>query len=231
MEIRPRRERFEMKVKRVYDLSMGIKDDMRVFPGMSGPSITRMKTHDRQGIQVTGINMIVHSGTHVDAPLHMMQEGDGINDVPLETLIGEALVVDLTFKPPGSEILLEDFERDGGDIKRDDIVILHTGYEDCDDASKYCPLSPAAAKWLAGREIKCLGVDTPSLDPINTASAKASARTHPSHHIILKAGIPIVECLANLGTLKSNRIFFCCLCLKIDRSDGAPARAVALDLE
>ena len=220
-----------MKVKRVYDLSMVIKDDMRVFPGMSGPSFTRIKTHDRQGIQVTGINMIVHSGTHVDAPLHMLPEGTEINDLALETLIGEALVFDLTYKPPGSEIFLEDLERYGGDIKREDIVILNTGYEDCADASKYCPISPVAAKWLVDRGIKCLGVDTPSLDPITTGSAKASARTHPSHHIILTAGIPIVECLANLGSLKSDRIFFCCLCLKLDRSDGAPARAVGLDLE
>ena len=220
-----------MKVKRVYDLSMVTKDDMRVFPGMSGPSFTRIKTHDRQGIQVTGINMIVHSGTHVDAPLHMLPEGAEINDLALETLIGEALVLDLAYKPPGSEILLEDLERYGGDIKREDIVILHTGYEDCADASKYCPISPVAAEWLVERGIKCLGVDTPSLDPITPGRAKASARTHPSHHIILTAGIPIVECLANLGSLKRERIFFCCLCLKLYLCDGAPARAVALDLE
>ena len=220
-----------MKVSRVYDLSMVIKEDMRVFPGMSEPVCTRLKTHEGQGIQVTGLNMTVHSGTHVDAPLHLLPDGDPIHDVAPETLMGEASVLDLKFKTPGSKILLEDLERYDGEINKGEIVILNTGYDHCTDASKYCVLAPEAARWLVNRDIKCLGVDMPSLDPISPGGTRASDRTHPSHHIVLSAGIPIVECLTNLDALERNRIFFCCLCLKLYQSDGAPARAVALEFQ
>jgi len=220
-----------MKLNRIIDLSMPIEEGMRVFPGMPSPACTRVKTHESQGLQVTKLEMLVHQGTHVDAPLHMFRDGETIDQVPLDKLIGEAVVFNLKHKPPGDVISADDFEKYAEDTRKNDIVILNTGYEFFLDASHYCNLAPEAAQWLVKHEIKCLAMDLPSLDPVSKKNVRASNQTHPSHHIILNAKIPIVECLVNLDALTNNRVFFCCLCLKILSSDGAPARAVALELD
>ncbi len=84
-------------------------------------------------------------------------------------------------------------------------------------------------KNLASKGIKCLAGDIPSVDPVNKGTTTSSA-THPCHHILLGAGIPIVESLANLDKLTANRFYFLCLPLNIVGSEGAPARAVAMEL-
>ena len=218
-----------MRAGKIIDLSMPIKEGMRVFPGLPGPAYTRVKTHQEQGLQVTKLEILVHVGTHVDAPHHMLPHGETIDQVPPDRLIGEAIVFDLKHKVPGDTITANDFETYSEAIKKNDIVILNTGYESYSDASQYCIIAPEAAQWLAQNDIKCLAMDLPSLDPVSKKNVKASKQTHPSHHIILNAGIPIVESLVNLDALTSSRVFFCCLCLKILGSDGAPARAVAFE--
>lgn len=81
-----------MKVSKIIDLSMLIEEDMRVFPGLPGPTCTRVRTHQEQGLQVTKLEVLVHVSTHVDAPHHMFQHGETIDQVPLDRLIGEAVV-------------------------------------------------------------------------------------------------------------------------------------------
>jgi arylformamidase len=216
-----------MKVSKIIDLSMLIEEDMRVFPGLPGPICTRVRTHQEQGLQVTKLETLVHVSTHVDAPRHMLQDGDTIDQIPMDRLIGEAVVFNLKHRVPGDTITANDFEKYSKIIKKNDIVILNTGYEFYSDASQYCIISPQAAQWLVEKDIKCLAMDLPSLDPVSKKNVKASNQSHPSHHIILNAGIPIVECLVNLDALTGSTVSFCCLCLKIRGSDGAPARAVA----
>jgi kynurenine formamidase len=220
-----------LKLDTIIDLSMPIEEDMRVFPGMPGPTCTRVKTHEKKGVQVTRLEMLVHQGTHVDAPLHMFRNGETIDQVPLDRLIGEAVVFNLKHKLPGEMISASDFEKYAEDTSENDIVILNTGYEFFLDSSQYCIIAPEAAQWLVKHQIKCLAMDLPSLDPVSKKNVRASKQTHPSHHIILDAKIPIVECLVNLDALTRSRVFFCCLCLRILNSDGAPARAIALELD
>jgi len=222
-----RGERQKMKVDRIFDLSMTIEKGMRLFPGIPEPVFTKVRTHQENGLQVTKLEAVVHSGTHVDSPRHVISNGEVICNTNLDRLIGEGTVLGLKHKPPGSVITEDDLNTYAKDIGKNDIVILNTGYEKSAEPEKYCSLAPEAAHWLVNREIKCLAVDMPSLDPINRKGGRASDQTHPAHHIILGAGIPLVECLVNLDALHG-RMFFVCLPLKISDCDAAPARVIAL---
>lgn len=210
------------------DLSLPITEVMRVYPGMATPSFNHIKRHETHGVQVSKLEIVVHAGTHVDAPRHFLAHGSSIDQIDLDKLAGEAIRIDMSGLAPGSVIEQRLLAEHGTDIQCGDIVVLDTGYQHCPDIEKYCYLEPGAARWLADdKGIKCLAGDIPSVDPINREPS-ASSVTHPSHHILLKAGIPIVESLANLDRLPSGRFYFCCFPLNIVGSDGAPARAAAL---
>jgi kynurenine formamidase len=216
-----------MKVDKIVDLSMSIERGMRLFPGIPEPVLTRVRTHEANGLQVSKLEAVVHAGTHVDAPRHVLSSGATIGNTGLDRLVGEGLIVNLKHQVPGSVICEADLLEYAGAIKEHDIVVLNTGYQAYSDPQKYRTLAPEAAHWLVNKRIKCLAVDIPSLDPINRTGGRASPQTHPAHHIILGAGIPLVECLANLDTVQG-RVFIACLPLKLPESDAAPARVVAL---
>ena len=177
------------KVTRVVDLSLPISEAMRVYPGMATPTVTRLKRHDQQGLQVSKLEIIVHAGTHVDSPRHFLPDGPTIDGMGLENLIGEAVLIDLTDLPPGGVIERKHLAEHDAEIREGDIVALHTGYQRYEDPEKYCVMDPDAARWLTGKGIKCLASDIPSVDPINR-QPRASAATHPSHHALLEAGVP-----------------------------------------
>lgn len=216
------------KAPSVLDLSLPISGGMRVYPGMASPSVKQVKQHETHGVQLSKLEIVVHAGTHVDAPRHFLADGSTIDQIDLDKLSGEAVLIDLAGLAPGSVIEQRHLLEYDAEINRGDIVVLYTGYERCPDLNRYCYLAAEAARWLAlDKGIKCLAGDIPSVDPVNK-EASASSATHPSHHILLKAGIPIVESLANLDRLPPGRFYFCCFPLNILGCDGAPARAVAM---
>jgi len=216
-----------MEVGKIIDLTMPIEKEMRVFPGIPKPTFTKVRTHEEHGMQVTKLEAVVHTGTHVDSPRHVLNNRETSSDIHLDRLIGEGVVLNLKYKSPGSVITEEDLSKYGTNVQKDDIVVLNTGYEKYTDPEKYCTVAPEAAHWLVKAGIKCLAVDMPSLDPIKRSSGKVSDQTHPAHHIILGAGIPLVEFMVNLDALQG-RIFFVCLPLKILECDASPARVISL---
>ena len=219
------------KIIRIIDLSMPIEANMRLYPGMARPSLTRVKTHESHGLQSTIVEMSVHAGTHVDSFRHFISGAETIDGLPLETLIGEAVVFNLKARSRADTITSQDLEKHARQTRMHDIVILNTGCESNSDPDRYCTLGVSAAQWLVEHQIKCLGVDIPSVDPVPPNNVRAAKQTHPAHHILLSAGIPIVENLINLESLPDRRVMFFCLPLKIVNSEGAPARAVAIELE
>jgi kynurenine formamidase len=216
-----------LKITKIIDLSMPLEKGMRTFPGIPEPILAKVRTHNADGLQVSKLETVVHTGTHVDAPRHVKRTGNTTSNIHLDSLIGDGVVLNLKYKSPGSVITEDDLSKFDSEIRENDIVVLNTGYEKYPDPEKYCTIKPGAAHWLVKWGIKCLAVDMPSLDPLKRTSGKASEETHPSHHIILSAGIPIVEFMVNLDALQG-RIFFVCLPIKISECDAAPARVIAL---
>ena len=185
-----------------------------------------------------------HGGTHLDAPVHFAKGKHSTEQVPLERLIGNAVVVDVADRAladPDYEVTvldIEEWEAQHGAIPRDAIVLLHTGYgRFWPDRERYMGtdergveatfklhfpgLHPAAARWLIGeRSIAAIGIDTPSID-------RGKSRLFHSHRELFKANVPAFENVANTDKLPPTGAFVVALPMKIKGGSGGPLRIVA----
>ena len=211
-----------MRKIKIYDLSLTISNILPAYPGDPKVVLKQKVEFSRSGYNVKSIQMGTHSGTHVDAPLHLIDKAANIVDVPLNNFIGDATFVEI-LKDYNEPINLADVEK--LDIREGDIVIVRTGWEE----KKYSDLyfsnfpyfHPETADYLISKGIKSIGADIPSVDGPNESGA--------FHKKILGVGIGVIEALINLAPIVGKRLFFCGLPLKIKDGDGSPIRAVAID--
>jgi kynurenine formamidase len=186
-----------------------------------------------------------HGGTHIDAPVHFARDHNSVDQIPLEKLIGPAVVIDIshhTLNNREYRINIQDFtawESSNGRIPDDAIVLLSTGYgRYWPDRVKYMGtdmrgsmgvdklhfpgLHPDAAKWLIeNRKVRAIGIDTPSID-------YGQSKLFESHQILSKGNIPIFENVANLDQLPPRGAIVIALPMKIKGGSGGPLRIVAL---
>lgn len=186
-----------------------------------------------------------HGGTHIDSPIHFAKDRRTVDQIPLEQLIGQAIIIDVTKKCESNsdyQITTEDFtnwEKANGEIPKDVIVLLRTGFgKFWSDRKKYMGtdergadavaklhfpgLHPDAAKWLvANRQIKAIGLDTPSID-------YGQSTLFESHRILFDKNIPAFENVANLDQLPLKNFYVIALPMKINGGSGAPLRIIAL---
>ncbi|MHB1293482.1 MAG: cyclase family protein [Anaerolineae bacterium] len=210
----------------VYDVSLPIQPGMAVWPG--DPEVALAKTSDLEAGDGSTISRLVlgtHTGTHVDAPAHLLQGGAGVEALPLPALIGPAIVAAcsartavtvadleaLHLPPTCARLLLKTRNSVEG--------LLHGTAIPTD----YCALAPEAGAWLAARDLALVGVDAPSVDAADLGAG-------PVHAALLRAGIVVVEGL-DLQAVPPGRYTLCCLPLRLVGADGAPARAILLDGE
>ena len=190
---------------------------MPVYPGDPSPSFKSYATLEKEGVNITKIVMGSHTGTHLDAPRHFIQGGTGIDQIPVDRLIGEAYVVDLSRTPIGSGIMSRDLlPKLEQKIQQDDIVVCYTGCSERwgDDSIKhnYTYLTQDAAEYLVSKKVRAVGIDFLSIEKFN-------------------AGIFIIESLSNaLKQFLGKRILMVCLPIKLEAGDGAPARVVAVPI-
>lgn len=171
-----------------------------------------------------------HSSTHVDAQKHFMIHGNSIDREPLSKFIGESIVIDLSGKRNiGEGITCSDLEAHSKVIKDNDILLLYTGTSEYwmkDQNIKYdfTYLEPSAAQWVVDHHIKCVGIDTFSIE-------KYGSKEGLSHKILLSSSVGIIENLnSNLKNLNGKRVFLVCLPLLLEGVDGSPARTIAFDI-
>jgi len=186
-----------------------------------------------------------HGGTHLDAPVHFAKGHWSVEQIPLERLVGDAIVVDVTTASaaqPDYRVTTDDFsawERANGDMPPAAIVLIRTGYSRFwPDAARYLGtaergdagvaklhfpgLHPDAAKWLAeARHVKAVGLDTASID-------HGQSTMYESHRILYERDIPAFENLTNLDRLPARGAFIVALPMKIKGGTGAPLRAMAI---
>ena len=185
-----------------------------------------------------------HGGTHLDAPVHF-GEGQASNDaLSLDQLIGNAVVIDTSAKALTDRdyrVSLDDlkaWERSHGQIPRNAIVLLRTGYgRYWPDPGKYLGtalrgvegvaalhfpgLHPEAAHWLIeNRGIKAIGIDTASID-------RGQSQRYRSHRVLAAAGVPVFENVANLDQLPATGAWVIALPMKIAGGSGGPLRIIA----
>ena len=215
---------------RIIDLSYTISSDMIVYPDTEQPSFQWIGRVDPDGFNLTRVTMLVHTGTHVDAPKHFFDNVPCIDEIAPDHFFGPCKLFRYSKKPASQEITLEEVRRSGFNLKQGDIFLMATGIEAFAGAREYNLLYPFPSeeliRWLISKKIKAYMTDATSVDPVNTESS-------PKHQLLLGAGVPIVENLCNLDQLPEDKSFIiCALPLKLGGREGAPCRAVALpDIE
>lgn len=175
------------------------------------------------------VETISHIGTHIEAPYHCFPEGGDLGDIPLDRLVGEAAVLDLSGLPTDSMVGAAEMEtvaEAAGGVRQGDIVFLRTGYADRQDepAFEHRPsLTSAAMEWLVERGVKLVGTDLSGLEGPRTPE-------HLECHLVLLGDdIPFIENLTNLDQLTSPRVFVCALPIPVHGLDAFPLRVVAFE--
>jgi kynurenine formamidase len=187
-----------------------------------------------------------HGGTHLDAPVHFAEGKWTTDQIPLDRLVGDAVVVDVQSAADSSADYridlksLEAWERKHGAISAGVIVLFRTGWSrHWADRARYLGtartgppavaelhfpgIDSAAANWLVERRVGAVGIDTPSIDYGQTS-------TYPTHQLLFAANIPAFENVANLDSLPARGSYVVALPMKIKGGSGGPLRVVALVL-
>lgn len=181
--------------------------------------------------QVTSVNMGLHTGSHIDAPLHVFEDGATTAEIPLERLIGEASVIDCTQVGDSEPVDVAVLEKGSDDVREGDILILHSGWSDRSWGSfpSYFTQSPyltaEAAEWLAARKPAAVAFDF--FEEYCARLPDFSSEEFICHRILLGTGIPLLEQLTNIGAVGRRRFEFFSPFYNIAGCDGAPARFFA----
>jgi arylformamidase len=210
---------------RYLDLTFPVERAMPVWPGDPGPEFREVKSLETDGYAVQSICFSNHLGTHLDAPSHVIQGGMTVDRIPLETLIGKAVVIDLREKGKKEKITREDLQAHGDKLREGMRVLIRTGWDSQYGSSFFFQdfpcLTVEAAQHLAERRIALLGMDTPSPSPPDDPGQGI-------HNTLLGAGIVLLECLANLHGLEGNECELIVLPPLFKGFSGSPCRAVAV---
>lgn len=208
---------------KIYDITLTISPDMPVWPGDAPVVLEQVESMDRGAhANVTRLAMGAHTGTHVDAPHHFLNDGRTVESLPLEILTGPALVVQLPDKldlitaavleaasiPAGTERLL--LRTRNSTYWRDGVKEFQNGF---------VGISADGAEWLVRHNLRLVGVDYLSVAPYQQSG--------PTHQILLKAGIVLLEG-ADLHAIHPGVYDLYCLPMKLLGSDGAPARVLLI---
>ncbi len=182
--------------------------------------------------QVTSANFGLHTGSHVDTPLHVFEDGATTSDIPLESFCGDAVVLDCTRVGPEQPVDVAALEAGlaaaGGDLREGDIVLLRTDWTDqrwgtFPDYYVQSPyLTPEAAEWLRARKPRAIGFDF--FEEYCARLPDFDSEDFVCHRILLGDGILLMEQMTNLGALDTPRVEFYAPFYKVGDCDGAPAR-------
>jgi len=209
-------------MKRLVDCTHTIKADMPVFPGTEGPILDPVCTMEEMGFREKKWTMYSHTGTHMDAPAHMLKDGKTLDQLPIESFMGSGFVMDVR-ECTEKEVPLSRVKAYENLLNEVDFLLIQTGWESYWGSDKYFQgfpaLSEEAAEYLMQFDLKGIGTDAISIDLMET-------QTFPIHGILMSKGLVIIENLKNLSLLEG--VFdFQAFPLNVEDADGSPVRAVA----
>ncbi len=204
---------------KIHDISTLIHEDMIVYKNKEDkkPKITVVSDYDSGTHYESRAYLDMHVGTHMDAPLHMIKEGDTIDNQDLYKCVTKCKLFDLTHVK--EEIVMDDIK--DLSINEGDFIIFKTRNSFSEEFDfKFVFISTDVAKFLSEKKIKGVGIDALSVERDNPL--------HETHDYLLSSGIAVVEGLY-LKDVKEGEYFLVVLPLKIKGGEGAPARAILIE--
>jgi arylformamidase len=206
----------------LYDITLTISNDLPVWPGDTPIELVRNKDMQHGELYtLSQMTTTVHVGTHLDAPLHFVRDGYGVDRIDLTKLIGPCLVV---YLPEAQSIDAETLEQAHipSNVTR---LLLRTSnseywtHGDTEFHTDFVPIDPSGAEWIVAHGIQLVGIDYLSVGAYEGGIA--------THEILLGNGVVPVEGL-NLAGIEAGEYQLICLPLKLKDCDGAPVRAVLM---
>jgi arylformamidase len=207
----------------IYDITLGISPSLPVWPGDAAIVLEQVKSMDSGAhSNVTRLEMSAHTGTHVDAPHHFLNNHQTVEQLPLDILTGGCFVLDL--EPEEGHVnakILENSNIPEGTIR---LLIKTKNSARWQSGEKgffpsFQGISEDGAEWLVEKGIKLIGIDYLSIAPYK--------QSVPTHTVLLKAGVIALEGI-NLSLVNQGSYELYCLPMKLVGSDGAPARVILI---
>lgn len=210
-------------MKKIYDISLTLSGETVNWPSDPLFSTVPYKSLEKgDSSNVSVITMGNHFGTHIDPPRHIFSGGNGVDKIPLDSLIGEALVVDAGDGAAIDPAVLRAHDLTG--VRRILFKTKNSEYwkrKDTQFHREFVSLTVEAAEYLAEKRMRLVGIDYLSIEA-------AGMKAHPVHKALLKAGAIIVECL-DLSGVPAGRYLLVCAPLKLKDGDGAPSRVFLIE--
>ncbi len=207
---------------KVHDISVPLRQDMPTYVDEPGPKLEFRKLLSKgDAATVSVLSLGSHTGTHVDAPSHFLDGGPSVDSLPLDALVGPAYVAEFGGK---GHIMAADLDSLAvpSDCQR---LLFKTGngrlWDDSNFHTDFIALAPDAARALAERGLKLVGIDYLSIE-------KFRARPHEVHETLLASGVVILEGV-DLRRVAAGEYLLVCAPLNVVGAEGAPARAFLID--
>lgn len=207
---------------KVIDISVPIYTGMPFYPGDPGAEITPARQMSEGAIaNLSLLKLGTHVGTHIDAPYHFIENGETVDRLSMDALVGPARVIELT----GAKSSIDRGQVESAALEGVKRVLLKTSnsalWKQPDFRKDYVSLSSAAADYLVELGVVLIGIDYLSIEQFNSEDFHV-------HHALLGAGIVILEGI-DLSKVEAGDYDLACLPLKVRGGDGAPARAILID--
>ncbi len=201
---------------KIHDISDLLDKDVEVYPGDPGVEIQQIKNVSATGWNLTKFSMGSHTGTHLDSPMHISDDGIGIDSIPLHQCLGKSKVLDFTHIEYGKCISQADLEE--SDIQEEDIIIIKTRNSLTNNRefhSDSVSFDVDAAQYLVKKQIKAIGIDHFTIG------------SKEIHTTFLYNNVLIYESL-NLLDIEAGQYYFIGLPWKI-KTEGSPVRAILIE--
>lgn len=185
------------------------------------------KSHPEDHYILTKVHLTPHVGTHIEAPCHYIRDGMDVSELPLDRLVGDALVMDFSHKQKDEAITLEEIQAYRDRLRPGDIVLIRTGasiHYRTPRAHDRPYLAPEAVDWLIRQGIACLGTDASGIEP-------RGVDRQVNHLALFSHDIPLIEFMNNLDQIRSERVMLIVLPWNLSGAEASPVRVVAIEPE
>lgn len=216
-----------MKVKKFVDLTWDLTEKTPIYPGDPEPKISVATTVENDGYNLSGVYVGTQTGSHVDAPYHVRNEGDTIENMELDFFFGEAVVIRVTDKKAEEKITMDDVMPYDARIKEGTIVLFNTNWYKkvgTDEFFQHPYLTLEVGEYLVKKGVRFIAMDTINVD-------RSVGTSFPVHDLFSEKRLMIGENWAYFDQIDFDHVAVAAFPMKIVGTDGSPVRAVAMEIE